>query len=212
MPSVPSNIAAFVGTPSWPWVLAGLLGLGLAASSGLRAFLPLLLLSGAAKWNLFSIHLGPEFAWLTTDTAFYSLAIATVVEMAGDKIPAVDHALDVIGTVIRPVAGALVAAAALSGGQMIQDPTIAAILGLAVGAPLAFGLHAAKAGTRGASSATTLGVANPLLSIVEDIAAVFISLLAILAPILVPVILALAFLLVWQLFKTARRFRRRAVA
>jgi hypothetical protein len=95
---------------------------------------------------------------------------------------------------------------------MVQDPTVAAILGLAVGAPLAFGLHAAKAGTRGASTATTLGAANPVLSFLEDIAALFMGLLAILAPILVPLVLVLAFLLVWQIIKTAKRFRRRAVA
>ena len=39
--------------------------------------------------------------------------VATAIELVGDKIPAVDHALDVIGTPLRPAAGALLAASVL---------------------------------------------------------------------------------------------------
>lgn len=192
--------------------MAALLGVGLAASCGLRAFLPLLLLSAAAKWHLFNVHLGPQFAWLESDTALIALALATIIEMAGDKIPAVDHALDAIGTALRPLAGAFVAAAAVSGQNWTADPTTAAIIGLAAGAPVAFGLHAAKAGTRGASTATTFGFANPLISFLEDVLVVVVCLLALLTPLLVPLVLVAAFAALWKAFKLIRRPGRAATA
>ena len=39
--------------------------------------------------------------------------LATLIEIVGDKIPAVDHALDALSTLLRPAAGALLASSAL---------------------------------------------------------------------------------------------------
>src|SRR4051794_40442153 len=88
-----------------------LLGLGLAASSGLNTFLPLLLLAGAAHFGYFDAQhlLNGNFAWVSGDTALITLAVATAIEIIGDKIPVVDHALDVIGTAVRPLVGAFAA-------------------------------------------------------------------------------------------------------
>lgn len=191
-----------------PWIPAILLGLGLAASSGLRAFLPLLLLSVAAHWNFFGIELSPTFAWLGSPLALGALGVATVVEIAGDKIPVLDHFLDTIGTAIRPLAATLAAAAVMN----TNDPTTAALLGLVVGAPLALGVHGAKAGTRGISSATTLGVANPLISVVEDVAALAIGLLSLLAPLLVPLVLVCLGIIIWKAYALVRRLKARRVA
>ena len=191
------------------WVAITLLGLGLAASSGLNTFLPLLMLACAAKFQLFGITLGDSFDWLGSSAALGVLALATAFEIAGDKIPAVDHALDVFGTVARPAAGALATASAFSGA----DPTTAAVLGLIIGAPVAFGFHAVKAGTRAASTATTFGIANPLLSTLEDIAAFFLTLIALVVPLLVPLLLVVFVFMFWQLYKKARQrlpFKRQA--
>ena len=189
------------------WLPAVLLGLGLAASSGLRAFLPLLMLAMAAHWNLLgSVGLSNSFAWLGSPLALAALSVATIIEFAGDKIPVVDHALDTVGTVIRPLAGTLAAAAVLN----TKDPATAALLGLVIGAPIALGVHGAKAGTRGVSSATTLGIANPIVSIFEDIVAFLVSLLALLAPLLVPLMLICLGVVGWKAVKLARRMRTRA--
>jgi hypothetical protein len=182
-------------------ILALLLGLGLSASTGLNTFLPLLLLGGAARFDIAGISLGQRFDWLTSDVAMIVLIIASVLEIVGDKIPAVDHVLDSIGTFVRPVAGTVAAASVLTG----LDPTIAAIVGVMVGAPTSFGLHSLKAGTRVASSASTLGCANPVISIVEDVLSVGLSLLAIFLPLLVPLALLL---LVFVLWRVVRRIRR----
>jgi len=159
------------------------------------------MLAGAAHFQLFGINLNGSFAWLGSEAALIALGIAAFVEIVGDKIPVVDHALDVVGTAARPVAGTLAAASVFKNA----DPTTAALAGLIIGAPTAFGFHAAKAGTRAASSATTLGFGNPILSFIEDIVSVSLVLIAFLVPWLVPVLLLLLFLVMWKVYKKVRQ-------
>ena len=181
-------------------ILGLLLGLGLSASTGLNTFLPLLLLSAAARFHVAGIELGSKFDWLTSDAAMITLIIACVVELIADKIPAVDHFLDSAGTFVRPVAGAVASASVLTG----IDPMVAAILGIIVGAPTSLGMHTLKAGTRVASSATTFGCANPVISIIEDVIAFMLSIIAIFLPIIVPFALAVLVLVLWRVMKRVR--------
>jgi uncharacterized membrane protein len=180
-------------------ILGLLLGLGLSASTGLNTFLPLLLLSAAARFDF--VELGAKFEWLTSDAAIITLIVACIVELIADKIPAVDHFLDTAGTFVRPVAGAVASASVLTG----VDPMVAAILGIIVGAPTSLGMHTLKAGTRVASSAVTFGCANPILSIVEDILSFSLAVIAIFIPLLVPFALALLVFVLWRVMKRMRR-------
>jgi uncharacterized membrane protein len=175
-----------------------LLGLALASASGLRSFLPLLVLASGARFG--HIPLNAHFAWLESNAALGVLAVAAVAELLADKIPVVDHALDVLQTVVRPAAGALV----MAGAQTSADPMTAAVLAIIVGAPLAGGIHVAKGGVRVLSTATTGGVANPLISAVEDAIALTVSLLAVLAPVAA---VALVILLILPLIRFVRRRR-----
>jgi uncharacterized membrane protein len=181
-------------------VLALLLGLGLSASTGLNTFLPLLLLGAAAKFELANISLGDKFSWLSSDVALIVLIVASIVEIVADKFPAVDHFLDSIGTFARPIAGAVAAASVLTD----VEPTTAAIVGLIIGGPTSFGFHTLKAGTRVASTATTFGCANPVISLLEDVLSIGLSVLAIFAPIVVPVALLLIFWMLWTIVKKIR--------
>ncbi|HUP61061.1 MAG TPA: DUF4126 domain-containing protein [Thermoanaerobaculia bacterium] len=176
-------------------ILALLLGLGLSASTGLNTFLPLLLLSAAARFHIAGITLGEKFEWLTSDVAIIVLIIACVAEIIADKFPAVDHFLDSIGTFVRPIAGAVAAASVLTG----VDPVVAAIVGLVVGGPTSFAFHSLKAGTRVASTAATFGCANPVISLIEDVLALVLSVVAIFFPLIVPAMLALFLFLLWKL-------------
>lgn len=187
-------------------VLALLLGLGLSASTGLNTFLPLLLLSAAARFHIAGVTLGAKFGWLSSDVAIVVLIIACVVELIADKFPAVDHLLDSIGTFVRPVAGTVATASVLHG----VDPTVAAVLGIIIGAPTSLGMHTLKAGTRVASSAATFGCANPLLSLIEDAISFAVSVIAIFAPIAVPVVLAVMVWLLWSIVKKIRLSRSAA--
>lgn len=181
------------------YLLPIILGISLGASTGLHTTLPLLLVAAAAHFGFGNFALRGDFAWLSSDTALIILLIAAILETIADKVPAVDHALDVVGSFARPVAATVAAAAVFGHG----DRTTAAIVGLIVGAPAAFGVHAAKAGLRVGSSAMTLGCANPFISLIEDIIAAMLSLIAIFAPLIAVVLLiALGYLV-------ARILRRR---
>src|SRR5512143_1634399 len=175
------------------------LAVALAASAGLRAWLPLLLAGGLARLGV--LDLGPSFQFLASNKALILFGVATAIEILGDKVPAVDHVLDVIGTPLRPAAGALLAASVLG---TVSDPLTSIVLGTAVGAPSALVPHAVKSVLRVASSAATAGLANPLLSLLEDVIAVVTFVLAILAPLVVLAALGLT------LYLASRWLRRRA--
>jgi len=174
------------------------LAIALAASAGLRAWLPLLLAGGLARLGV--LDLGPTFGFLASNEALVLFGVATVVELVGDKVPAVDHALDVIGTPLRPAAGALLAASVLG---TVSDPLTALVLGTAVGAPSALVPHAAKAALRTVSTTLTGGLANPVLSFLEDALSLVTFVLAVLVPVLVVVLMAIT------LFIALRLLRRR---
>jgi len=198
---VQQGLGAAAG-PLQTWVLPALLGLGLASATGLRTFLPLLMLALAARFDLFGIQLNEQMDWLADWPAVAALAVAAAVEFAGDKIPVVDHGLNVLGAFTRPVAGAVAAGSVFAG----LDPTTAAVAGIIVGAPTAFAFNAAQGGARLTSTATTGGIGNPVLSLIEDALAFLTVILAFLAPILVPVLMVVLAVLV---FRLAKRMRER---
>ncbi len=183
------------------WILPALLGLGLAAATGLRTFLPLLLVSAAARFDLFGLDLHEKVAWLESDPALIALAAATVIELLADMVPILDHGLSLLGTVTRPAAGILAAGSVFVG----VDPMVAAIAGLIIGLPTALAFHTAQSGTRLASTATTGGLANPIVSVVEDVLAFIMVLVALAAPILVPLALILLLVAIWRMVRAARR-------
>jgi hypothetical protein len=174
------------------------LAIALAACAGIRAWLPLLLASGLARAGL--LELGPQFQFLASTKALVLLTLATLLEMAADKVPALDHALDALSTLLRPAAGALLAASVIG---RVSDPLTAAVLGVAVGAPSALVPHAAKATLRAASSVLTGGLANPVLSVLEDLAAVALFLLAVVVPVAVAAAVLLAGL--WLVRRSSAR-------
>ncbi|SFS52000.1 DUF4126 domain-containing protein [Brevundimonas viscosa] len=200
MPDIDLNALGAAAGPLQTWVLPALLGLGLASATGLRTFLPLLMLALAAKFELFGVRLIDQMDWLVSWPAIAALATATVAEFAGDKIPAVDHALNAVGYVTRPVAGAVAAGSVF----WAVDPTAAAVAGIIVGAPAALAFNAAQTGARVGSTATTGGLGNPVVSLIEDVLAVLTVIVAFLAPIVVPVLLIVLAIVV---FRLARRLR-----
>ncbi|UGT62304.1 DUF4126 domain-containing protein [Nocardia asteroides] len=187
------------------WVLPLFLGLGLAAACGFRAFLPLLMLSAAARFDLFGLDLNESFAWIGSTAALVALTVAAGAELLADLIPYVDNLLSLVGNVTGPIAGAIAAGAVFQ----TADPSTAAIAGIIVGAPTALTFSATQTGVRAASTATTGGLTNPIVSIVENILTFCTVLLAMVLPVLIPVLLAGLLYLMWRV---TRRFRRRRAA
>ncbi len=138
----------------------------LSATAGIRVFVTLLAVSIAFHWGLLPAP-PHQFAWLASDGALAVLAAASVLEVLGDKIPLVDHGLQAIHTIAKPLAGALIAGAVVSPDN---DPSTV-LLGVLGGAN-ALAIHGVSATARAASTATTAGLANPIVSVVEDVLAV----------------------------------------
>ncbi len=183
---------------TWNVPLALAAGVVVSAACGLRAFLPLLALGLATRAGLLTLR--PEVAWLGNDATLIALVVATLVELAADKIPLLDHALDAVSTGLRPVAAAVAAFAVLTPVASPWGPLLALVLGGS-----AFGLHAAKAKVRIGSTALTAGMANPVLSVLEDVTAFVLTVIAVVAPI---VALMMLLLLGWGTWRLVRRRRR----
>lgn len=184
---------------------AAALGVVLAATAGLRAFLPVFSASLAA-W-LTDLPLPGNLAWLEKPETVVIFGVATLLEILGDKIPVVDHALDSIQVLTKPVLAVLAATPFLY--QLSPEYSVA--IGILLGAPLALGVHSAKATARLGSTATTAGVGNPLLSVAEDVAAITAIVLGFLVPLLALVLMAVTIFFIARLALRVRR-RRRAAA
>ena len=177
-------------------LLQVLMGVGLAASAGLRAFLPLLVVGVAGRTGV--IPLADSFSWMSSWPALVVFGIAVVVEILSDKVPAVDHFLDMVQVFVKPVAGTVLMAAVLTELSPLQTTVLAIILGSGA----AGSVHVVKAKTRVASSLVTAGLGNPLLSAAEDATSLAGSILSIFVPVVMGLALMFLFLFVyWQLKK-----------
>ncbi|MDQ6801360.1 MAG: DUF4126 domain-containing protein [Acidobacteriota bacterium] len=173
-------------------------GLGLGA--GVNAYATLLVFGLFSRWqpSLFHDDLARFFA---TTPVLIVLAALYLIEFIADKIPTVDHVWDVIHTFIRPIAGAVVAFAAVQN----QIPRGAVIILTIIAGGVALGAHATKASVRGASTLTTAGLGNPILSVIEDVFAFASAIIAILVPWLVVLVLIIVTLFFLGLYRRVRR-------
>jgi hypothetical protein len=173
---------------------------GLSAAAGLNAWLPLF--AGALLNRLDVVELARPFDDLTGTGTLAVLGLLTTVDFVGDKIPAVDHALHAVGTVVAPVSGAVL----FTGQSGVESdfPTIAAVL---LGGATAESIHAGRAVIRPLSTATTGGVANPVLSLLEDAGALILTVFAFAVPVLAFLLvlaLAIAILYGWRRVRQRR--------
>lgn len=180
------------------------MGFALAASVGLRAFLPLFAAGLLAKLGY--VQMGASFAWMSSTPALLVFGSAVVFELLGDKFPAVDHLLDSAGIVVKPAAATLLAASMFTN----VDPLLAATLGIVTGGATAGTVHAVKSGGRVASSALTAGIANPVLSLIEDAIAAVGVVLALVIPV-VAALLVFGLLAVGVAFFVRHRNRKAAI-
>jgi len=176
---------------------------GLAASAGLNAYIPLLILAVVARFTNW-IELSQPWDALTSWWVIGALAILTLIEFFADKVPAFNHVNDVVQTFIRPAAGAVLFAAS-TGTVSHIEPVVAIIAGVVV----AGAVHTVKAAAvRPMVTATTAGAGNAPVSIVEDLIAMLISILAILIPvILAAMIILITAYIIWWLWRRANAER-----
>jgi hypothetical protein len=149
----------------------------LSTSIGLRPFLTLAIASLAMHFGY--LHPSHAFAFLGTDGATALLAALAIAEFAGDKIPLIDHTLHVLHIATKPIAAAVIVGSTLPNLGPGDAVTYAL---MATGAANALAIHTGVAALRGASTLTTAGLANPIISLIEDVTSIAATLIAFLAP------------------------------
>jgi len=177
------------------------LGIALAAATGFRVFLPMLIVSSAAYTG--HLQLDSSFAWLGTPSALTMLSVAALAEVLAYYVPVIDNLLDTLATPATLIAGTIVSAAVMTDVPPMVKWTAAVIAGGGI-AGLTQGLTGIL---RAHSTVLTGGLGNPVIATAELGGAVLISFLALVAP-AAAVALVILFLLV--AIRLLRRLFRRA--
>ena len=179
--------------------LSIVLGVALAAATGFRVFLPMLIVSGAAYTG--HLHLDEGFAWLGTPSALMMLSVAALAEVLAYYIPVVDNLLDVVSAPAAFIAGTILSAAVMTDMPPMVKWTAAVIAGGGV-AGLTRGLTGAL---RAHSTVLTGGLGNFIISTTELGGAALISFLALAAPIAAIALVALFLYLAMRLLRRLLR-------
>lgn len=169
-----------------------LLGLGLSSAVGFRIFVPALITSVAAHFEV--IQLAESMQWMASLPAIVTCAVATLLEIFAYYIPFVDNALDLLAAPAAAVCGTL-----LMGGTILElDPLIKWPISIIAGGGLASTMHAGTSLVRAKSSGFTAGMANPVVSTLEAGVAAILSVVSIVLPVLA------LFVVAWLLYKIIR--------
>ena len=189
-----------------PYILSSFIGIGLAAASGFRVFLPLFAVSLASYLGW--IPMNDNFQWLSGLPTLIITGVATVVEILAYYIPVVDNFLDTVTVPLATVAGSVLFASQFIELGTFPQWALAIIAGGGTAATIAAGF----AGTRAASTATTAGIGNNVIATTETAGAGLMSVLSIFLPV-IAFIIALALLIFVIIFgrKIWRKIRNTAI-
>lgn len=184
-----------------PW-MAILTGLGLSATAGLRVFVPLFAASLAIHngW----IEVDERFLWMGSPAALVLFGTAMVAEVGAYYVPWVDNLLDTVAGPLAIIAGTVLAGVAMPDMPLMLD-WLAALL---LGGGGAGSVQLTTTLLRGASTATTGGLGNPVVSTGETAGAVAGVGLVLLVPVAGAIVVL--GLLGWAVFRFWRRGRPRS--
>ena len=172
-----------------------ILGVCLSAAVGFRIFVPMLVLSIAS--NLEYVGLSESYMWISSLPAMIAFGVATVLEITGYYVPWMDNMLDTISTPLAPIAGVVAAGSVVVDIDPLISWTIAIILG--GGTALSVELLTVKA--RALSSFFTGGLGNVVVASGELFFSTFISLLAIVIPIVAFLFLLFMVFIMWKIIR-----------
>jgi hypothetical protein len=161
------------------WIIAVALGIGLSASAGFRVFVPLLVAAVAGKTGI--LPLTDSFIWMSSWASIICFGTATILEILAYYIPVVDNLLDAVNTPLAIAGGTLLATSVLPGDHEL----LKWVSGLLIGGTSAGIIHAGTSLLRLASTKTTVGTGNAILSTGEHIAAFGTSISVLFIPVIV---------------------------
>ncbi len=174
------------------------LGIGLAASVGFRVFLPLFALSLAAYFDVWELN--ESWQWIGSLAAVITLGVATFVELFAYFIPWVDNLLDSAAVPLAAIAGTAVMVSTVAG----LDPVITWSLAIIAGGGTATAIKGAAAAGRLTSTATTGGLANPVISTVETGTALVVTIASIFAPFLAAILVIIILFIIFRIYRKLR--------
>ena len=183
-------------------ILSLFLGIGLAAASGFRVFLPLFILSLAAKLTGNYIEIDESLRWVGSWPALITLGVAMIVEIGAYYVPIIDNMLDTISIPLAGLAGTFAVGATLT--EMNEVATWA--LAIIAGGGTAAAVSTTTATARAISTTTTGGVGNFIINTAETVGSLLLSIIAI---VLAPLAFIIAIILIFVAIKVWRRVKSR---
>ena len=179
-------------------ILSIFLGIGLAASVGFRVFLPLFALSLASYFDVWELN--DNWQWIGSLVAVMTLGVATLLEIFAYFIPWFDNLLDSVAVPLAAIAGTAVMVSTVAN----LDPVVTWSLAIIAGGGTATAIKGAGATGRLASTATTGGLANPVLATIETGTAAVVTTASIFAPIVAVVLVIVILVLIFRIYRKLR--------
>ncbi|MEM6456568.1 MAG: DUF4126 domain-containing protein [Acidobacteriota bacterium] len=173
-------------------------GMGLAAACGFRVFIPLLVMSLAARGG--HLELAETFTWIESTPALLAFGAATTLEVLGYYVPWIDNLLDTMATPSAVVAGTV----AMGSQTLAFDPWLGWTLAAIGGGGAAGAVQGVTVVTRSLSSFATGGLGNPLVSTLEGAAAIGLTLLAVIMPLIAVFVLLVVMTLLLRMILRRR--------
>jgi len=191
--------------PYWQYIIGVFIGIGLAAATGFRVFLPIFIVSLASYMGW--IPMNEHFAWIAGLPTLIITGVATVVEILAYYIPYVDHLLDTISIPLATIAGSILFASQFADLSTFPQWAMAIIAGGGIAATVS----SAFAGTRAASTATTGGIGNHLVSTTETTGAAVMTGFALVIPVIAFILVVVLLIVIFKFGKKIlRKFRQSA--
>jgi hypothetical protein len=174
--------------------------LGLSTAAGLNAYIPLLTVGLLNRYTDL-IDLPAPWDNLGDPLVLGVVGVVGVADFIGDKVPIVDHVLHVIGTVVAPVVGGVLAFASATAFEV--SPGLTVPLGVAA----ALATQVGRTAARPVSTVTTGGGANPVVSFAEDGMSGALSITALVWPVVTAVLAVIVLVGVFLLWRKWSQFR-----
>ncbi|MDH3699530.1 MAG: DUF4126 domain-containing protein, partial [Flavobacteriaceae bacterium] len=132
--------------------------------------------------------------------AVITLGAATIIEIFAYFIPWFDNLLDSIAVPLAAIAGTAVMVSTVAN----LDPVVTWSLAIIAGGGTATAIKGASATSRLASTATTGGLANPVVSTIETGTATVVSVASIFAPIIAAVLVVIILAIIFSIYRKLR--------
>ncbi len=185
-----------------------LLAIGLGIATGTNAYLPMLVVGALAKWTPL-VHLPDQWQWLSADWTLIILATLVVGEFVAARIPGFATWNDILQTAVRPTSAGLTVVSTTAGGAGVvtdwdqwwaSGGWVPVVLAIAV----SLTVHLLKLVFRAGIDAVSGGLATPVVAWVDDTTSLGFSVAALLAPLFVPVLIAVIAATTWWMMHRRR--------